>query len=1025
MIKTILQRPLAVLTVFVLLTIIGIFMVFDLPVDLMPDMDPPYIYVATSYPAAGPEEIEEEITDVLEEQLYTLQGLEGMTSTSSEGMSGILLEFSWGDDADKRKQDIRDELDILKNRLPDDAQDPVLYEFDPNSTPIVALTLEGDRDVEELYTLAEELVKPELEQVPNISKVEITGGREEIVKVAVSTDRLDAYGLTVSDLANVLGAQNMTLGAGSVDVEGNEFLVRTSGEYQEIDQINNTMVTSLNDAGSRHKIYVRDVAEVAYGYEERTSRVLMNGQPAVHIEAYKKTGSNTVDVAEGVRIAADESAKDLPLGTSLSVLSNESEIIEQSLSSVLEAAAYGIFFSILVLLLFLRQMRTTLIIAITIPVSILITIIGMSLGDKTFNTVALTGLTLGVGMIVDNSIVILENIYSHRQQGVRLLSASRFGTAEMITSITASTLTTIFVFLPILLFGDDIGAIGAIMNDMAFTVIMALVASLVVALLLVPVLSAHYLSIHTRRERPIKSRLLRGLDRGIEAAIQALTRAYRSLLDTALRYKFITVATAILLLVVSVMQFPKLGLSFTPPQPEESVVLNVELPLGSSLSATEDVMDQLQSIAEQNLHGYTHISQRAGGDEVNTGQIEIVLPDLDQRPMSIVEMKSELRDYFDLFPDVSFTFGGGRMGPMGGGDFTVQIQGDNLSQLIEYSEELQEILANNVPELTELSLNTNSGLPQWDIELNRAKLYDLGLNASSVATEIRNQLAGTTATTLSTTTGDTYDVVVQLQEADRQSIPDLERLFMVNPMGQKISVASLAAVRMNTGPETINHIDEQRAVTLSGDIVSGVGANVIEQKVREIVEAKLPVEPGLSISYGGEMDNIRESGGGLLKILIFAVLLVFGVLVSQFESLKAPFIIISAMPMLAIGVIGIYLLMGETFSMISLIGVVMLVGIVVNNGIVLVDYTTLLRKRGQGLREACLNAGSSRLRPILMTTLTTILAMTPLAFFAGEGSEQMQPLAITVVGGLTINTIITLVFVPVVYSIIFRKEARS
>ncbi len=1024
MIKTILQRPLAVLTVFVLLTIIGIFMVFDLPVDLMPDMDPPYIYVATSYQAAGPEEIEEDVTDVLEEQLYTLEGLEGMTSTSSEGMSGILLEFSWGDDGDKKKQDIRDELDILENRLPEDAHKPVLYEFDPNSTPTVSLTLQGERDVEDLYTLADELLKPEIEQVPDISKVEITGGREEIVRVAVSTDRLDAYGLTVTDLAHVLAAQNMTLGAGSVDVKGNEFLVRTSGEYQNIDQINNTMVTSLNDSGVRHKIYVRDVAQVSYDYEDKTSRVLMNGQPAVHIEVYKKTGSNTVDVAEEIRTVADEAAAGLPQGIQLSVLSDESEIIEQSLSSVLEAAAYGILFSIFVLLLFLRQMRTTLIIAITIPISILITIIGMSLGDKTFNTVALTGLTLGVGMIVDNSIVILENIYSHRQQGVRLLSASRFGTVEMTTSITASTLTTIFVFLPILLFGDDLGAIGAIMNDMAFTVIMALVASLVVAILLVPVLSAHYLSIHTRNERPIKSRLFRGVDRGIESAIQGLTRAYLSLLEVALRYKVVTIGTALLLLAVSLMQIPKLGLSFTPPQPEESVVLNAELPLGSSLSATEAVMDQLQEIAEENLHGYTHISQRVGGDQANAGQMEIVLPDLGKRPMSITEMKKELRTYFEFFPDVSFTFGGGRMGPMGGGDFTVEIQGESLAQLIEYSEQLKEVLAKEVPELNELSLNTNSGLPQWDIEIDRAKLYDLGLNSGAVASEIRSQLAGTTATTLTNEDGDTYDVVVQLQEPDRKSIPDLERIFVINPMGQKVSVASIASVKMNTGPETINHVDEQRAVTLSGDIVSGVGANMIEQKVRKVVDEQLPAEPGLSLNYGGEMENIRESGGGLIKVLVFAVLLVFGVLVSQFESLKAPIIIITAMPMLAIGVIGIYLLMGETFSMISLIGVVMLVGIVVNNGIVLVDYITLLRRRGQGLREACLNAGAGRLRPILMTTLTTVLAMTPLAFFAGEGSEQMQPLAITVVGGLTINTLITLVFVPVVYSIIFRKEAQ-
>lgn len=1024
MIKTLLNRPLTVLTVFSLLVIMGVFLISGLPVDLMPDMSPPFIYVATPYPAAGPEEVEQDVTNILEDQLYTLEGLKSMTSTSSEGSSGILLEFSWGDDTEAIKQDVRDKLDLLSNSLPEDALEPQIFEYDPNSSPILVYSLQGERDVEELYALADEELKPRMEQVTDISKVEITGGRDKLVRVSLSADRLEAYGLSLTKISNVIALQNFSLGAGSVDTAGKEFLVRTSGEYASLEELKNTVITSLSSQGEIHKVYLRDVADVYYDYEEADSEVLIDGSPSVRVSAFKKSGANTVSVAKDIREAAQEAEPLLPAGVELVLVEDTSKVINQSLSSVLQAAVVGVFCSILVLLIFLRQARSTLIVAISIPVSLMITILAMSLGGKTFNVVALTGLTLGVGMVVDSSIVILENIFSHREQGERLAAASLFGTQEMVTPIIASTLTTISVFLPIIIFGGEIGAMGAVMGDLAFTVIAALSASLFVAVFLVPVLSSHFLKIHTREERPLENPLLKKVDALLEGAVQLITRGYRRLLATALAHRFFTLGASALLLIIALGQTGKMGLDFMPPQPSTSLSLLVELPLGSSLDTTRETMEQLEMLAREELTSYDTITRVSGDGASHKGRLTIALPDLAERSQDEEEMKEALRRLFDLFPDVTFSFAAGGT-PMSSAGFTLTVRGDDLDELIRYSASVKSLIEKDVPEIKEAGLDVNDGLPQWDIVLDRERCSDLGLQIQMVAAEVRALLAGSTATELTDQEGETLDVVIQLRDEDKEGIPDLKNLFVLNGRGQKISLDNVARIEVNQGPEGISHSQEKRAVTLTGDLAPGQASNFVENKVRTLVEETLTPPEGLSLDFGGDMDDIRESGSGLLLILAFAVLLVFGVMISQFESLKAPFIVLLSMPMLAIGVIGIYLIMGQTFSMISLIGVVMLSGIVVNNGIVLVDYISLLRKRGGSTLEACLEGGASRLRPILMTTLTTILSMVPLAFFSGEGGESMQPLAVTVVGGLTVNTIIALVMIPVLYSVMFRDKGGS
>ncbi len=1022
MLKNLIQRPLTVLTVFVLLTLLGLFMVSTLPVDLFPDTDMPVVFTRTSYSGAGAEEVESELTDVLEAQFFTLEGLESMTSTSTEGSSSILLEFEYGTDLEAIKNDMRDKIDRIANSLPDDADEPIMMEFDPNSQPILSISVQGDRTIEEIYDIAEEVIQPKLEQVPNVSNVEITGGRDRIISVSIAKNRLDAFGLSMTSVGSALSTQNLTLGAGSAETGGIEYQIRASGTYDSIEQIGDTLITSVTSDGEKHKVYLRDIADISFASEDESSRVYLDGLPSIQVQAYKKTGTNTVEVASDLKAALEEIATELPDGVSTLITSDESSTISDSLSSVMSSAMLGILSAVFILLIFLRQIKSTLIIAITIPVSILITVMGMSLGGLTFNLVALTGLTLGVGMIVDNSIVIIENIFSHRERGERLLAAGLFGTKEMITAITASTLTTISVFLPIVLFKNDLGFMGTIFGSMAFTVIMSLTSSLFVAVLLVPVLATHYLSIHIRSEKPVRNGFLKVLDGAIEAVLSRITRQYRGILSWTLKNRLVTAGAFLVLLTLALLQIPNLGLSLQPSGMSESISLNVELPLGSSLDSTEEVLDEILAMAEKDIDGYAGISITSGSNSTSyQGKLTVILPSVADRTMSTEDIKTVLRGYFSLYPDASFSFGG-RMGPMASGDINILVQGDNLDELMAYAESAKELIEEKVPNLTEVSLDMSDGLPQWEIVMDRDKIYDLGLNINSVAQEIYYQISGYTATTLTDENEDTYDVVLRLNEDDRSTLKDLESLFVLNSSGSKIPVSSFASLVQNTGPTKISHTDKERTITLSGDLAQGAKANFVESEIRDLLDSELPPDPGISLVYKGEMQDVNETGGVLLKVLAIAILLVFGVMVSQFESLRAPFIIVLAMPMLAIGVIGIFLITGLSFDMIALIGVVMLSGMVVNNGIVLVDYINLLRKRGSSLYDACLEGGVSRLRPILMTTMTTIATMVPLAFFAGEEGMQMQGLAMTVVGGLSVNTLITLVFVPVLYSLFYRKD---
>lgn len=1029
MIKAVLSRPMTVVTVFVLLVLVGLFTVGDIPIDLLPDLSPPYVVVSTVYPAAGPEEVETSITDELEDSLLNISGLNLLTSTSAEGFSRIILEFSWGSDANVNADEVRRKIDEMANALPDGAQKPVVQQFDPNSAPVVQVVIQGERNLNELTDLAEDLVRPKLEQVASVAQVDITGNRATLIEVALYQDRLSAYGLSAGAVASVLGSQNRSLGAGSFSSGDRDLLITTTGSFDSLDEIRNTQIAAIPIGQEKRSVFLRDIADVGYALEEESSRVLVNGDPGINLLVYKQSGSNTVEVARNLASAVEELREQLPEGIEISILSDSSRIIVQSLSQVLDAALIGIICSVLVLLVFLRQIKSTLIVAISIPVSLIITILGMSLAGKTFNIIALTGLTLGVGMIVDASIVILENIFRHRQNGAPIEAAARFGTQEMIAPITASILTTIAVFLPVLIFGDEIGSFGAILNDLAFTVILSLISSLVVAIFLVPVLSGHYLQVEVHRNEDIKNPAFRWIDQAIENGLQAITRWYHGALTAALRYRWLTIAVSALLLVFSLAQVGKLGINLLPRQASESIEVKVELPVGTALTRTEEVLEQIEYFVEAEMTGYINLIQTAGSSSAREGSLVLRLPDLETRTVDTAIMLRQLEEIASRIPGIEFSVQetrgiGSGAALAGGSDVTVILSSDgDIDELFDTALEVQDLLDEGVPGLRDTGIDLVRGLPQIEIAIDRQKAFDLRLSSTSIANELRAQLSGLNATTFSEN-GDDYDVLVRLRSEDTLTLKDFDKVIIPNSQGQRIPIASFATLIENDSPVAIKHRDSRRSVTIGGTFAEGASANFVDQRIRELIAREIVLPPDVSIQIGGAIEDIAETGGGLLMILGLAALLVFGVMVAQFESLRAPFIVILAMPMLALGVIGIYLYMGIEFSMISLIGVIMLVGIVVNNGIVLVDYINLLRLRGTSLSEACLEGGTSRLRPILMTTLTTVLAMVPLAFFTGEGASLMQPLGITVVGGLTVNTITTLIMVPVLYHLVFSREKK-
>ena len=1023
--RTTLSHPVLFLIIFALLGFVGVFTLRKVSIGLFPEVDYPYISVSTTYTNAGPESVEKTITKVLESSLVSVSGLKSLTSSSSEGSSSISLEFNYGTDINQAVNDVRDKLDRVSRNLPDNAGSPTIFKMDSNSMPIMRIAVKGNRSASDLKQIAEDNIVDILEQADGVAQASVYGGRTKIVRVELEQNRLAAYGLTVSAVSSALSKQNLELGGGKLNEGQKDYVVRTTGEFNSIDEINNTVITTVNG----YDVKLRDIGKAFMGYADSTSEVYINGEPGVYVSVTKQSGSNSVAVANNVYEKIEQLEQILPSDVSMQILQDSTDSIRETINTLIESAYQGLILAVIVLFIFLQNFKSTIIIAISIPLSIVITLLAMNFAGLTLNMMTMTGLILGVGMIVDASIVMIDNIYSYRSRGAKPRIAAILGSQEMIMSVVSGNLTTICVFVPFILYMKELGMMGQMFKGMIFTIVIALLSSLFVAIFLVPVLAGVFLPLSNRAEKPVRSALLKFLYGSFEKALAAITKGYRRLLSAALNYKAPTLVIAFCLLVISIALIPTLRINMMPNGNDDSVTLNITMPIGTPLIETKRVALDFEEIIKNEIQGYKFITTSVGSGGRGAGNtatykanIQIRLPKTSEQIDTAQTIQQKLRTHFSDFAGASFSFSAGTRGQMTGDDLDIAIRSDDLDAALSVAEKIKDVM-NSIADVGEASVDTERGLPQVEVVIDRERAYAFGVDVTTVAKEINYAINGVTSTEYRTG-GKEYDVKVMYKPEDRKSIIDLESMYVKGSNG-KVSVSNFASLRRGLGPVTIRRENQTRIVHVEADIVSETNANLVEEMIKEGIANSFIIPEGVTVSYEGSWKDVKEQMSIYASIIALAIILVFGVMASTYESFKAPLINLATIPFLVIGVVFLYKIINQPLSIMAMVGLIMLVGIVVNNGIILVDYTNLLRDRNMKMFDACLEAGTSRLRPVLMTTLTTILGMLPMCFATEGMSAMVQPIGIAVVGGLTSSTFVTLLVIPVLYSIVMRGSKKQ
>jgi HAE1 family hydrophobic/amphiphilic exporter-1 len=999
------SRPVTTTMLILLIVIIGLVAFTNLNIDLYPDITFPGAAIVTTYEGVGSEEIENLITRPIESSISTVEGVKNISSTSSMGQSTVVTEFNWGTDMDFAVQNLREQTDLISSAvLPDDASSPLIFKFDPAMLPIVIYGVTSDNlEIDELKKEVEDNIAPRLERLPGVAQVNLQGGMEREIIVSLNRDKMNHYNIDFNTVANILAGENINISAGEIKQGNKELLVRTIGKFETLDDIRNINIP----VGSRGQIKLEELADVKDGFADLDTISRSNGRRSIGISIQKQTDANTVEVSR--RITEEmENIKEDYSGFNVYLGFDQAEFIQNSIDSVSRNAVIGGLLAVIILFLFLRNIRSTLIIATAIPVSIIATFLLMYFANINLNIISLGGLALGVGMLVDNAIVVLENIYRYRSIGEGKMEAAREGSSEVGTAIVASTMTTVVVFLPVL-FVEGLAA--QLFKDLAFTVGFSLLASLIVALTLIPMLSSKILKI-------TKEEIERQKEEG------KIIRTYKKMLKLALDHRWIVVGILVLLLVGSLFLVPKLGFEFMASADQGSFSIIYNLPVGSSLSASDEaakeIEDILADIPEVEIImtsvGTENMMQGAGNS--NTGSINVDLVSLSERDRSIEEIMEEVRQRVRI-PDLDLEVA--TQSGMGGNEkpVNVKIKGPELDVLKEYSALAVEEIR-SVEGLREIEDSFEEGRPELQIKIDRSIASQFGLNARQVATTVRNAVTGT-VTTKYEIEGEEYDIRVQLEEEEIDSYNKLNNLNISTPSGSRISLDRFAQLETVDGPFEILRINQERYAEITADLFNRDLGSVMTDIRARLADFELP--EGYEVSYEGEFQDLQESFTSLGYAFLLSIVLVYMVMASQFESLIHPFIIMFSIPLAIIGVILGLFISGSVISVSSLIGLITLAGIVVNNAIVMVDYINTLRRGGKDKLEAIITGGIVRFRPIMMTALTTILALIPIALGIGEGAEMSQPIGVVVVSGLSFATILTLFIIPIFYSLLtdFRE----
>ena len=1021
------KRPIAAAMIFVAILVIGVFSLTKLPLDLMPNMEFPSLTVITVYPGASAIEVEEQVSKPLEAVLSSAENLVEIKSISKENVSFIQLRYEWEEDITAAANNARDLLELVKSRMPSQAYTPIIYKINASMMPILGYAVNADENYNGLEDIVEDQIASALRKVDGVGTVIYLGQPQREIRVEIDPTRMQAYGMSVAQLSMMLKANNINVPSGFVTEGAYDFSVRMPGKYECVEELENTVIKAVNGRVVR----VKDVATVRDTFKETDASAFNHVGKGIALLVQKQSGANTVDVVNAVRAEIADIQKDLPSDVQIFEVIGSDELVTSSINNLSSSIWYALLFVTLVVLLFLREWKSSLIVFLTMPVSLISAFIVMNLLGYTINIFSLVALVIAIGMVVDNAIVVLENITQHIERGAMPKQAAMFGASEMGLAIAASTLTTIVVFLPLVFMG---GIVGVMFKQLAVLTVTCMITSLFTALALTPMLSSVLLKPAPRGGEGKKHGKLYNWS---ERMFQSIERVYRNFLGWAVFHKGITLVSALVIFVLVLFLGKAVGTDYIPDIDAGSVSIQFETEQGTSHTITEQVgnqivhllQDHVPEVAEGGIASITGqtddgVLTAVGFKEgKNIGTIFCHLKPVDERKRSSQQIADDIRPLIEAIPEIEkvTVSGGSAMATALTGNrapIEFVIYGKDIDQMNQVAFDIER-KAKEHPEFTNVEALVSAGNREVHILVDKDKASQMALNPGVIGIQVRENLYGAKAGAY-TEDGTDYDIRIQYAPDYRNSIGKLREMQVTNLLGQQVPLIAVADIQEKEGPVQIERLTQQRYVKVTSNLngVSlGDGAKIAEQIIDD-----LETPQGVTVSLGGQVEDQGDTFSSLTVIFIIGLLLVFMVMAAQFESLLDPFIILFAIPFTLVGVILAFLITGTTLSVVTFIGLIMLVGIVVNNGIVLVDYSNMLVRRGYTIRDAVMESGRSRLRPVLMTSMTTILGMLPMALSRGMGKELYAPLGITIIGGLLISMLVTLILVPTAYAAMHQRK---
>ncbi len=1011
--KTLLKRPVTVLMVTIMMLVFGGISTINMEQSLLPDVSMPNIIVMTTYSGAGPEEVEKLVTEPIEHAVSTVPNFVNVTSTSSYGSSMVMIEVSSEADMNFTSLKVREQISMIDALLPGGASDPIIMELDTNQMPALAITMTSPTSLTEFSNLTQNTLIDRLESVSGVASVTATGVFDNQIQIDVRKEKMDQYGISFTQLAGLLQMESATLPGGQV-VEGhNTFTIKTKAEIKSLEEIQNLVIQTVYG-----NVKLSELADITIAPKDTESSVSVNGEGAISFYMYKQPNHSTTKVCDALLSELDQICKDYN-GMRYIVILDQAESIRDSINSLLESGLLGALLAILVLFVFLRSIRSTIVIGCAIPISVIVTFVFMYFNKMSFNTMSLSGLVLGVGMLVDNSVVVLESIYGYLEKGYSKTEAAMLGTKTVAMAVVASTLTSIAVYLPLFFMSDNIAI--TMFKEVAMTIMFSLGASLLVALTLVPVLCSKILKLDTKAKNKPKKE-------------NRLMTKYQKMLDLAFCHKRWVIIGGVVIFILSLGATALLGMEMFPATDSGSVQITLQLPKGTELSETKKVGNEVLNVVMQRVTPLVTVtdcmeSYGSGGmsfasaSDSSTGTITLMLEDRKHRSYSSQDIAEEIRQAVQDFAGVEITASASDMTSLlmgSGSNVGINIKGDEFDELQRLANECRNYLT-GLDGVRDVSTSLDEVSYEYNIEIDRDKTALYGIPARNIAQTVQSAFLGSQAGSVRID-GNEYDVIVRYQDQYRNTKEDLGNIMIPSATGMQIPLSELATIKKEAVPLSISRNGKERIVTVSATAY-GKTPGEINTQIEEFLKS-VPVENGYTISTGDSAKEMAESFNLVFLMLLVSVLLVYMVMAAQFESLLHPFAVMFAIPLSMIGIILALMIAGMSLSIPALIGIIALSGVVVNNAIVLIDHANQLRANGMALQDALKNACVTRIRPILITTITTILGLFPMALSKGEGAELMQPLAVSFIGGLAFSTVLTLVFVPCVYMVLENIKTK-